>query len=98
MSTPARRHLASSPFKADPEPTIENFEMDDLVCHDAHGVGTPDLGLAAWRSATILNHLTGGPAYPQPRRTAFTTFGLAGRETHDDFPAPHDLIPLVEPA
>lgn len=39
MSTPARRHLASSPFKADPEPTIETFEMDDLVCHDAHGVG-----------------------------------------------------------
>ena len=41
-----------------------------------HGVGAPDLGLAAWRSAGILNDLTGKDPYPQPRRTAFTTFGL----------------------
>ena len=39
MTTPVRRHLASSPFQAEPEPTIEQFAMDDLVCHDAHGVG-----------------------------------------------------------
>ncbi|WP_236239388.1 lysine N(6)-hydroxylase/L-ornithine N(5)-oxygenase family protein [Streptomyces sp. CC228A] len=42
-----------------------------------HGVGTPDLGLAAWRSAVILNALTGRSPYPLPSRTAFTTFGLA---------------------
>ncbi|GHJ38282.1 lysine N(6)-hydroxylase/L-ornithine N(5)-oxygenase family protein [Streptomyces sp. TS71-3] len=42
----------------------------------SHGVGTPDLGLAAWRSATILNTLTAKEAYPLPERTAFTTFGL----------------------
>ncbi|MBZ4014179.1 SidA/IucD/PvdA family monooxygenase, partial [Streptomyces purpurogeneiscleroticus] len=42
-----------------------------------HGVGAPDLGLAAWRSAVILNHLTGTTPYPLPDRTAFTTFGLA---------------------
>ncbi|MFG2831484.1 lysine N(6)-hydroxylase/L-ornithine N(5)-oxygenase family protein [Streptomyces sp. NPDC048434] len=41
-----------------------------------HGVGTPDLGLAAWRSATILNSLTDKTPYPLPTRTAFTTFGL----------------------
>ncbi|KOG32056.1 lysine N(6)-hydroxylase/L-ornithine N(5)-oxygenase family protein [Streptomyces resistomycificus] len=41
-----------------------------------HGIGTPDLGLAAWRSATILNSLTGKEPYPLPTRTAFTTFGL----------------------
>jgi lysine N6-hydroxylase len=41
-----------------------------------HGVGAPDLGLAAWRSATILNSLTGKETYPLPARTAFTTFGL----------------------
>ncbi|MGW4817981.1 lysine N(6)-hydroxylase/L-ornithine N(5)-oxygenase family protein [Streptomyces sp. NPDC004227] len=41
-----------------------------------HGVGAPDLGLAAWRSATILNAVTGTQAYPLPARTAFTTFGL----------------------
>ncbi|HET6856641.1 MAG TPA: lysine 6-monooxygenase, partial [Streptomyces sp.] len=43
-----------------------------------HGVGAPDLGLAAWRSAVVLNALTDGRAYALPSRTAFTTFGLAG--------------------
>ncbi|MFI0819306.1 lysine N(6)-hydroxylase/L-ornithine N(5)-oxygenase family protein [Streptomyces sp. NPDC021098] len=41
-----------------------------------HGVGTPDLGLAAWRSAVILNSLSAEPVHPLPPRTAFTTFGL----------------------
>ncbi|MFG3005346.1 lysine N(6)-hydroxylase/L-ornithine N(5)-oxygenase family protein [Streptomyces calvus] len=49
---------------------VQNAELH------THGVGTPDLGLAAWRSAVILNHLTGERPYPQPARTAFTTFGL----------------------
>ncbi|HEY3261741.1 MAG TPA: SidA/IucD/PvdA family monooxygenase [Pseudonocardiaceae bacterium] len=45
-----------------------------------HGVGAPDLGLAAWRAAVILNAVCGREVYPLPRRTAFTTFGLgAGR-------------------
>jgi lysine N6-hydroxylase len=43
-----------------------------------HGVGAPDLGLAAWRSATIVNAVCGSPVYPLPDRTAFTTFGLRG--------------------
>lgn len=43
-----------------------------------HGVGAPDLGLAAWRSAVILNAVTGRDVYPLPPRTAFTTFGLDG--------------------
>ncbi|MGY6022333.1 lysine N(6)-hydroxylase/L-ornithine N(5)-oxygenase family protein [Streptomyces spinosirectus] len=42
----------------------------------SHGVGAPDLGLAAWRSAMILNSLTGKETYRLPTRTAFTTFGL----------------------
>jgi lysine N6-hydroxylase len=41
-----------------------------------HGVGAPDLGLAAWRSARILNVVCGRDVYPLPDRTAFTTFGL----------------------
>ncbi|MEU9994882.1 SidA/IucD/PvdA family monooxygenase [Streptomyces sp. NPDC050848] len=45
-----------------------------------HGVGAPDLGLAAWRSATILNSVTGKEPYPLPRRTAFTSFGLERQE------------------
>ncbi|WP_149183967.1 lysine N(6)-hydroxylase/L-ornithine N(5)-oxygenase family protein [Streptomyces sp. TRM49041] len=45
-----------------------------------HGVGAPGLGLTAWRSAAILNHLTGKEPYPLPERTAFTGFGLERRE------------------
>lgn len=41
MTTPARprRHLATSPFKPDPEPTIEQYAINDLVSHDAYGMG-----------------------------------------------------------
>lgn len=41
MTNPARqrRHLASSPFRPDPEPTIEEFAVDDLVSHDSYGMG-----------------------------------------------------------
>lgn len=47
MTTPAgkrrhagtRRHLASSPFQPDPEPTIEQYALNDLVSHDAYGMG-----------------------------------------------------------
>lgn len=60
-----------------------------------HGVGAPDLGLAAWRSATILNDLTGTAPYPLPERTAFTTFGLTP-QGHPAFPAQSPaLTPLV---
>jgi len=39
-TSPARRrHLASSPFKADPEPVIEQFELGELVSHDSYGMG-----------------------------------------------------------
>ncbi|MER7574723.1 SidA/IucD/PvdA family monooxygenase [Streptomyces sp. NPDC126514] len=62
-----------------------------------HGVGTPDLGLAAWRSATVLNSLTGKEPYPLPGRTAFTTFGLDTRQPQIP-PArrPQALTPLMD--
>ncbi|MEV6398967.1 SidA/IucD/PvdA family monooxygenase [Streptomyces sp. NPDC051907] len=60
-----------------------------------HGVGAPDLGLAAWRSASILNSLTGKEPYPLPHRTAFTSFGLS-REQARPAHAPPSLLPLVE--
>jgi lysine N6-hydroxylase len=44
----------------------------------SHGVGAPDLGLAAWRAAVILNAVCGRPVFALPERTAFTTFGLKG--------------------
>ncbi|MFF0447856.1 lysine N(6)-hydroxylase/L-ornithine N(5)-oxygenase family protein [Streptomyces sp. NPDC004609] len=61
----------------------------------AHGVGVPDLGLAAWRSAVILNAVTGREPYPMPRRTAFTSFGL---ERHREPVIPgqgRELTPLA---
>lgn len=70
---------------------VQNAELH------THGVGAPDLGLAAWRGATILNSLTGKDPYPLPTRTAFTTFGL--REPHTVPQARHStqrLTPLVE--
>ena len=51
-----------------------------------HGVGAPDLGLAAWRSAVILNALTGTDALPAAPRTAFTTFGLTARTRRPTHP------------
>ena len=40
MNSPAKRkHLSGSPFKQAPEPTIEEFAMDDKVCHDLYGLG-----------------------------------------------------------
>ena len=37
--TTGRRHLASSPFQPEPQPTIEDFACNDLVSHDTYGMG-----------------------------------------------------------
>ena len=34
-----RRHLASSPFAAQPAKVIETFEVDDRITHDKYGLG-----------------------------------------------------------
>ncbi|WEH32888.1 SidA/IucD/PvdA family monooxygenase [Streptomyces sp. AM 4-1-1] len=60
-----------------------------------HGVGAPDLGLAAWRSATILNDLTRTNPYPLPERTAFTTFGLTPHTTPHIPAQGHARVPLT---
>ncbi len=49
---------------------VQNAELH------THGVGAPDLGLGAWRSATILNAVTGRTEYRLPESVAYTTFGL----------------------
>jgi len=38
-SAASRRHLASSPFQAEPEQVIEDFALDDRVSHDKYGLG-----------------------------------------------------------
>jgi lysine N6-hydroxylase len=53
---------------------VQNAEMH------THGVGSPDLGLGAWRAATILNSICGREVFRLPKRTAFTRFGLASTE------------------
>ncbi|MFG3527814.1 lysine N(6)-hydroxylase/L-ornithine N(5)-oxygenase family protein [Streptomyces sp. NPDC047917] len=76
------------------DPTVTgNVYVQNAERH-THGVGAPDLGLAAWRSATILNDLTGTNPYPLPERTAFTTFGLTPHTPHVPTQGP-DLIPLA---
>jgi lysine N6-hydroxylase len=42
----------------------------------SHGVAAPDLGICAYRNATILNSVAGREVYVLPRRTAFTDFGV----------------------
>lgn len=42
----------------------------------SHGVATPDLGVCAYRNATILNAITGREVCRLPRRTAFTNFSV----------------------
>ena len=54
------------------------------------------LGLAAWRSATILNTLTGKELYPLPARTAFTSFGLEPRHRVPQTRQAPALTPLVD--
>ncbi|PAZ15439.1 lysine 6-monooxygenase [Streptomyces sp. SA15] len=58
------------------DPSVTGTAYVQNAERHTHGIGTPDLGLAAWRSATILNSLTQKEPYPLPTRTAFTTFGL----------------------
>ncbi|AYY14610.1 lysine 6-monooxygenase [Actinobacteria bacterium YIM 96077] len=42
-----------------------------------HGVGTPDLGLGAYRNSVIVNALAGREIYHVPERTVFQRFGTA---------------------
>jgi lysine N6-hydroxylase len=44
-----------------------------------HGVATPDLGMSAYRNATILNTITGRELYRLPVGTAFSSFGVPPR-------------------
>ncbi len=42
----------------------------------SHGAAAPDLGIGAYRNATILNAIAGREVFPLPRRTAYTRFAL----------------------
>ena len=38
-SGPSRPHLATSPFKPQPEPVVDRFVLGDRVSHDTYGLG-----------------------------------------------------------
>ena len=67
-SAPQRRYLPSSPFKAPPEPVIEQFSVHDRVTHDEHGLGvviateaavvTVDFGAQTVRLGSPFHKLT----------------------------------------
>jgi lysine N6-hydroxylase len=71
---------AAGRLVVDPDYKVSTSTRGALYVQNAerhtHGVGAPDLGLIAWRAATILNSVCGKKVYPLPERTAFTTFGL----------------------
>lgn len=64
---PRPRH-ASSPFAPHPEPVIEEFAVDDQVCHDSYGLGrvvgvdgggaTVDFGSGTVRITTPFRKMT----------------------------------------
>ncbi|MFD5591281.1 lysine N(6)-hydroxylase/L-ornithine N(5)-oxygenase family protein [Streptomyces griseorubiginosus] len=86
-------------FRLDLDPSVTGADCHVYVQNaerHTHGVGAPDLGLAAWRSATILNTVTGKNPYPLPTRTAFTTFGLEQRPLIPPARQAPVLTPLVE--
>ncbi|WP_063628048.1 lysine N(6)-hydroxylase/L-ornithine N(5)-oxygenase family protein [Actinospica robiniae] len=56
---------------------VQNAELH------THGVGTPDLGLGAFRAAVILNAVAGREVYRLPRRTAHTSFTPAAAAAAD---------------
>ncbi|MCI0686239.1 MAG: SidA/IucD/PvdA family monooxygenase [Sporichthyaceae bacterium] len=49
---------------------VQNAELH------THGVGSPDLGLGAYRAARVLNAISGRTVYELPKRVAFTSFGV----------------------
>jgi lysine N6-hydroxylase len=78
------RPLVGADYRLDLGPAVTGSVFVQNAELHSHGVGAPDLGLAAWRAAVIVNEivkrLRGAEAYPLPKRTAFTTFGL-GEDT-----------------
>ncbi|MEO3777258.1 lysine N(6)-hydroxylase/L-ornithine N(5)-oxygenase family protein [Micromonospora sp. B11E3] len=72
------RYRVDADYRLSVDPRVTGSVFVQNAEAHSHGVGAPDLGLGAWRSATILNALTGGKAYRLPERTAFTSFGVGG--------------------
>ncbi|HEX4223139.1 MAG TPA: SidA/IucD/PvdA family monooxygenase [Pseudonocardiaceae bacterium] len=79
----AGRPLVDADYRVQLDPAITGALFVQNAEKHTHGVGTPDLGLGAWRAATILNSIRGREVFLLPERTAFTRFGLARRPCHE---------------
>jgi lysine N6-hydroxylase len=65
------------------EGTAAGLYVQNAELH-SHGVGTPDLGLGAYRAASILNAVAGRALYRLPARTAHTSFSPAAAAAADE--------------
>jgi lysine N6-hydroxylase len=74
---PAGRLLVDADYRVRLDPAIGGALFVQNAETHTHGVGSPDLGLGAWRAATILNSVLDREVFRLPKRTAFTRFGLA---------------------
>ncbi|MFE9572433.1 lysine N(6)-hydroxylase/L-ornithine N(5)-oxygenase family protein [Streptomyces sp. NPDC006692] len=92
----AQRPCVDAQFRLELDPQVTGSVYVQNAEKHTHGVGAPDLGLAAWRSAAILNSVTDKEPYPLPTRTAFTTFGLDKKDQARPAQQPEGLVPLVE--
>ncbi|MFE3324053.1 lysine N(6)-hydroxylase/L-ornithine N(5)-oxygenase family protein [Streptomyces sp. NPDC059176] len=92
----SQRPCVDDEFRLVLDPLVTGAVYVQNAERHTHGVGAPDLGLAAWRSATILNSLTGAEPYPLPRRTAFTSFGLERQEAPRIPGQAPPLVPLKD--
>jgi lysine N6-hydroxylase len=52
-----------------------------------HGLTAPDLGMGAWRNASIIRSVTGRPVYGLEARIAFQEFGLPATDQSTTPPA-----------
>ncbi len=68
-----RDYALQSRFQGQGQVFIQNGEIH------THGISAPDLGLGAYRNATIINTLLGVQRYPTSTKTVFQTFGIADR-------------------
>jgi len=69
----AHRHYAID--HAGEEIYVQNGELH------THGFCAPDLGMGAYRNATLVRELTGREVYPIERKIAFQRFGVSDEES-----------------
>lgn len=63
-----------------------------------HGLTAPDLGMGAWRNASIIRSVTGRAVYGLEERIAFQEFGLPGGRPAPQSPATTDAPGTARPA